>query len=110
MILRPWAASAAPVARNVTRGPWRAHDSSVAQRVGTRGYSSAPTLGGQPLGMEAPWETRTPTAVRDKLVPVLRTSMAAPWHAQVPANLSDEQAEYIGVTQQGPYKNDHYRY
>ena len=64
MILRPWAASAAPVARNVTRGPWRAHDSSVAQRVGTRGYSSAPTLGGQPLGMEAPWGTRTPTAVR----------------------------------------------
>ena len=24
--------------------------------------------------------------------------------------LSDEQAEYIGVTHQGPYKNDNYRY
>ncbi len=24
--------------------------------------------------------------------------------------LSDEQAEYIGVSQQGPFKNDHYRY
>ena len=34
----------------------------------------------------------------------------SPEGAWAPEDVTDEQAKYIGVSKQGPYKSDHYRY